>query len=689
MKLNELKGVSDKRLQALNQYGIHSPEDLINFFPRRLIDRSRVSPIAVLSGFGDAVTVIGNVISIEVVGYRNKKRLEVTIEDDSGRLKGVWFKGVSYFQKFFKKGQLVAFYGTVKQYGRYLTIAHPDTEKLSDSSDIHKVANIVPVYPGSTFFKKTYITSPLIQGWIKQILQSTRIKEFLPSYLLQKYHLPDRDSAYKMIHTPTDTKNFYAALYRFKFEELFLFQLSMAKLKQRIKLRHTGIIFEQLGEYTHRFFNEVIPFTLTEGQKQSLSAIKKDVRSGKQMNRLIQGDVGAGKTVVAIGAMLMALDNGYQASFMAPTEILAEQHYRTLNEYLKPLNINVRLLTGNQKTTLRRDILTDIQSGGCQIVVGTHAIIQKEVQFAKLGLAVIDEQHRFGVLQRANLLEKGDYPHILVMSATPIPRSLAMTLYGDLDVSLIKGLPAGRKPIKTAVRGEKSREKVYRFLQEILADGGQAYIVYPLVEESEALDLKDATMGYEHIQKRFPGYSVGLLHGRMKSEDKDEVMRAFINNDLQILVSTTVIEVGVDVPNASVMIIEHAERFGLSQLHQLRGRIGRGPRQSFCILMTDVKQSKEAKIRLKTMAESNDGFKIAEVDLKLRGPGDFLGTKQSGLPDFNVADILQDQELLIKAKDEATTLIKKDPDLEQPDQEALRRVFVPYFKEKARFYNIT
>lgn len=689
MKLNELKGVSDKRLQALNQYGIHSPEDLINFFPRRLIDRSRVSPIAVLSGSGDAVTVIGNVISIEVVGYRNKKRLEVTIEDDSGRLKGVWFKGVSYFQKFFKKGQLVAFYGTVKQYGRYLTIAHPDTEKLSDSSDIHKVANIVPVYPGSTFFKKTYITSPLIQGWIKQILQSTRIKEFLPSYLLQKYHLPDRDSAYKMIHTPTDTKNFYAALYRFKFEELFLFQLSMAKLKQRIKLRHTGIIFEQLGEYTHRFFNEVIPFTLTEGQKQSLSAIKKDVRSGKQMNRLIQGDVGAGKTVVAIGAMLMALDNGYQASFMAPTEILAEQHYRTLNEYLKPLNINVRLLTGNQKTTLRRDILTDIQSGGCQIVVGTHAIIQKEVQFAKLGLAVIDEQHRFGVLQRANLLEKGDYPHILVMSATPIPRSLAMTLYGDLDVSLIKGLPAGRKPIKTAVRGEKSREKVYRFLQEILADGGQAYIVYPLVEESEALDLKDATMGYEHIQKRFPGYSVGLLHGRMKSEDKDEVMRAFINNDLQILVSTTVIEVGVDVPNASVMIIEHAERFGLSQLHQLRGRIGRGPRQSFCILMTDVKQSKEAKIRLKTMAESNDGFKIAEVDLKLRGPGDFLGTKQSGLPDFNVADILQDQELLIKAKDEATTLIKKDPDLEQPDQEALRRVFVPYFKEKARFYNIT
>jgi ATP-dependent DNA helicase RecG len=689
VKLTQLKGLSDKRLKALNQYGIHTPGDLINFFPRRLIDRSKMAPIASLAGFGDAVTVVGKVIAINMVRYRNKKRLEVTIEDDTGQLKGVWFKGTSYFQKFFKEGQLVAFYGTVKQYGRHLTIAHPDTEKLSDSSDINKVATIVPVYPSTNFFKKTYITSTLIQNWIRQILHTTHLPEFLPEELLKKYHLPNRDTAYRLIHNPEDTKSYYAALYRLKFEELFLFQLSMAKLKQRIKSRHSGIVLDHLGEYTHRFFNEVMPFTLTEGQKNSLSAIKRDLRSGQQMNRLIQGDVGAGKTIVAIGAMLMALDNGYQASFMAPTEILAEQHYRTLNEYLAPLDINVRLLTGNQKTTLRRDILTDIQSGNCQIVVGTHAIIQKEVQFAKLGLAVIDEQHRFGVLQRADLLEKGNYPHILVMSATPIPRSLAMTLYGDLDVSLIKGLPAGRKPIKTAVRGEKSRKKVYKFLEEVLTEGGQAYIVYPLVEESEALDLKDATMGYEHIQQRFPGYSVGLLHGRMKSEEKDEVMRSFINNELQILVSTTVIEVGVDVPNASVMIIEHAERFGLSQLHQLRGRIGRGSRQSFCILMADVKQSKEAKIRLKTMAESNDGFKIAEVDLKLRGPGDFLGTKQSGLPDFKIADILQDQELLIKAKDEATELIKKDPDLELSAHKALRDVFFPYFKEKARFYNIT
>ena len=689
MNLEQLKGVSKKRLQALNQYGIHSPTDLLHLFPNRLIDRTRVLPIARLQGTGDEATVIGKVSDISIIGYKNKKRLEVTIQDDTGRLKGVWFSGISYFQKVFKKGQLIAFFGAVKQYGRNLTIAHPNYEKLSDTSDVRQVANILPVYPSTNFFKRTYITSTIIQNWNREILKTLKIREFMPEILLKKHGLPKRHEAFRMIHLPEKTSHYYTALRRFKFEELFLFQLSMAKLKQHIKSQNTGLVFNQIGKFTQTFFNDILPFTLTEGQIHSLSAIKQDLRSGKQMNRLIQGDVGAGKTVVAIGAMLMALDNGYQASFMAPTEILAEQHYRTLNEYLSPLDINIRLLTGNQKASLRRDILTDIQSGGCQIVVGTHAIIQKEVNFAKLGLAVIDEQHRFGVLQRADLLEKGEHPHVLVMSATPIPRSLAMTLYGDLDVSFIKGLPKGRKPIKTAVRGEKSREKVYDFLKTTLGDGGQAYIVYPLVEESEALDLKDATMGYELIQQRFPEYSVGLLHGRMKNDEKDEIMRAFINNDIKILVSTTVIEVGVDVPNASVMIIEHAERFGLSQLHQLRGRIGRGSRQSYCILMADVKQSKEAKIRLKTMAETNDGFKIAEVDLKLRGPGDFLGTKQSGLPDFKVADILKDQELLALAKNEATELIKKDPELKEPGHQSLKEVFIPYFKEKSHFYNLT
>ena len=386
--------------------------------------------------------------------------------------------------------------------------------------------------------------------------------------------------------------------------------------------------------------------------------------------------------------MLMALDNGFQAAFVAPTEILADQHFRTLSNHLKELDINIRLLVGGQKAALRRDVLTDIEGGTCQIVVGTHAVIQKEIKFHKLGLAVIDEQHRFGVKQRAELLNKGEHPHILVMSATPIPRSLAMTVYADLDISIIKGLPAGRKPIRTAIRSQKKRDDVFSFVRSEIENGGQVYVIYPLIEESEALDLKDATAGFEKIQARFPEFKVGLLHGRMKSEEKDAVMKAFIKNELQILVSTTVIEVGVDVPNASIMIIEHAERFGLSQLHQLRGRIGRGERQSYCIMMPDVKVSKAGAFRLKTMEETNDGFKIAEADLKLRGPGDFLGTKQSGLPDFKVADIVEDQFILAQAKEKAREVIEKDAELTQSDHQSLKKVFEPYFKEKAAFYGM-
>lgn len=646
-------------------------------------------PINRLAGRGEEVTVIGVVTNINQTGFGKKSRLEVIISDDTGVLKGVWFKGVSYYKKVFKTGQLVAFFGNIKRYGRFLTIAHPDVEKLADESDIDRVAALVPIYPSSNFFKKTYITSTLLNKWIKIALEDEYSEDFLPGYLRNELQLPERNIAYRMVHAPESKSEFLRGLKRFKFEELFLFQLSMAKLKHRVKERHSGIMMEQMGDYTHRFFNEILPFELTDGQKNALTSIKRDLRSGIQMNRLIQGDVGAGKTVVAIGAILMTLDNGYQTAFMAPTEILAEQHYRTLNEYLKPMGINIRLLVGSQSTSLRRDILTDIQAGTCQIVIGTHAIIQKEVHFGKLGMVVIDEQHRFGVLQRAELLEKGDHPHILVMSATPIPRSLALTLYGDLDVSIIRGLPHGRKPIKTAVRGESKRESVYSFIEDVLKDGGQIYIVYPLVEESEALDLKDATMGFEHIKARFPNTPVGLLHGRMKSDEKDEVMRSFIKNELKILVSTTVIEVGVDVPNASVMIVEHAERFGLSQLHQLRGRIGRGSRQSYCILMTDVKKSKEGKIRLDTMEKTNDGFQIAEVDLKLRGPGDFLGTKQSGIPDFKFADILEDQEILEMAKEKAVLLINDDPEFEKAEHKKLKETFGPYFRDKARFYSMT
>ena len=567
-------------------------------------------------------------------------------------------------------------------------MAHPEVDKLAEEEDLEAFSKIVPIYPGNKELSQARITSVLIRKWIQAILSRTTLNEFLPETMLKLMDYPIRKDAFQMIHFPDTHSDHKKALDRFKFEELFMFELSMEKIHHTIKERERGHMFNNLGNYTSKYFNDLLPFELTEGQKSALSDIKNDVSSGRQMNRLIQGDVGAGKTIVAIGALLMALDNGFQAAFIAPTEILTEQHFRTLSSQLNGLDINIRLLVGGQKTALRRDVLTDIEGGGCQIVVGTHAVIQKEVKFNKLGLAVIDEQHRFGVKQRAELLNKGEHPHILVMSATPIPRSLAMTVYADLDISIIKGLPSGRKPVKTAIRGEKKREDVYSFVKSEVASGGQVYVIYPLIEESEVLDLKDATAGYENLRERFPEFNVGLLHGRMTSDEKDETMKAFIANKIHILVSTTVIEVGVDVPNASVMIIEHAERFGLSQLHQLRGRIGRGERQSYCILMPDVKVSKSGAFRLKTMEKTNDGFKISEADLKLRGPGDFMGTKQSGLPDFKVADIVEDQFILAQAKEKARELIERDPELTHPDHQSLKSVFDPYFEEKASFYGM-
>lgn len=688
MKLVDLPNLSTKRLNALSHAGIESIGDLLNFFPRRYLDRTTVMPIKALLSRDEKVTVVGTVKKINQAGYGRKKRLEVIIQDDSASMKGVWFKGASYMKKYFKEGELVAFFGKAKQYGQSISMAHPDVDKLGDADDVQDIARIMPIYPGNKFFSNTYINSKLISRWMEVALRNTQPPEFLPEAILDEHQFPERLEAYRMIHFPESDQEHKKALERFKFEELFLFQLSMSRIKKSIKKDNTGAIFEKTDNYTKSFFKEHIPFELTDGQKQSLSDIKKDVRSGRQMNRLLQGDVGSGKTVVAIGAILMALDNGYQTAFMAPTEILAEQHYRTLQTFLEPLEINVRLLVGNQKTALRTDILTDIAGGRCQVVVGTHAIIQENVRFHNLGLAVIDEQHRFGVQQRAEILQKGSHPHVLVMSATPIPRSLAMTVYSDLDLSIIKELPGGRKPIKTAVRPQSKHKDIYKFVDDELANGGQAYVVYPLVEESEKVDLKDATAGFEKLKSQFPNFNVGLLHGRMKSNEKDDVMRAFINNDIQVLVSTTVIEVGVDVRNASIMLVEHAERFGLSQLHQLRGRIGRGTRQSYCILIYGQKVSKEARYRLRKMSETTDGFKIAEADLRLRGPGDFLGTKQSGLPEFKVADIVEDQWLLEKAKSEAWALYDNDPNLNQPQHKRLRKVFVPYFKERARFYGM-
>tara|TARA_R100000908_G_scaffold59704_1_gene36330 strand:+ start:3300 stop:5369 length:2070 start_codon:yes stop_codon:yes gene_type:complete len=688
LNLTDLANLSTKRLEALQSEGVHSAEDLLNFFPRRYLDRSNTQKMKVLPGSGEEVTVAGEVVSVNMVGYGNKKRLEVTLNDGTGTVKGVWFRGAGYFSKFFKKGETVAFFGQAKRYGKNISIAHPEVDKISSAGDLDDFSRIVPIYPGSKALSKARINSSMISSWMKEILSSEQINEFLPGKLLSEMKFPERMQAYRMIHFPESHNQHKNALNRFKYEELFLFELSMEKINFTVKERANGHVFKEIGNYTSRYFNELLPFELTGGQKSALAEVKQDVRSGKQMNRLVQGDVGAGKTIVAIGAMLMALDNGFQAAFLAPTEILAEQHYRTLSEHLKELNVNVRLLIGSQKKALRTDILTDVEGGNAQIVVGTHAIIQEQVRFHNLGLAVIDEQHRFGVKQRADLLNKGSHPHMLVMSATPIPRSLAMTVYADLDVSVIKDLPAGRKLIRTAIRSQKKREDVMNFVRQEVEDGGQIYVVYPLVEESEALDLKDATAGFEKLKQRFPEFKIGLLHGRMKTEEKETVMRKFIDHDIHILVSTTVIEVGVDVANASIMVIEHAERFGLSQLHQLRGRIGRGERQSYCILMPDVKVSKSGAFRLKTMEETNDGFRIAEADLKLRGPGDFLGTKQSGLPDFKFADIVEDQFLLAQAKEKAKSILEADPELQSPDHQNLARVFAPYFEEKVQFYGM-
>ncbi len=692
MNLSKLTGLSSIKLDALAKEGIHHAQDLLFFFPRRYLDRSNVQKIGQLRGLGEEVTVAGTITHIGEQGFKAKKRLEIVVKDETGGIKAVWFKGAYYMKKRFTVGQKIALFGTVKQFGRHLSMAHPETDDLSKESDLADFSTIVAIYPSGQHFHKARVYNSNIQQWMAQLLNhpslSRLIPEFLPEYIRIQYGFPNRTEAIRAIHLPSSHDSHEQALRRFKFEEFFLFQLSMERIHSERLAAKAGPCLTKNTPNTRHYFEHILPFELTSGQKTALRDIQDDVRSGRQMNRLLQGDVGAGKTVVAMGALLMAVDNGFQGALVAPTEILAEQHYTTLKDAFSKLDISIRLLVGGQKVGLRRDVLTDIEGGGCDIVIGTHAVIQKEVRFHNLGMVVIDEQHRFGVQQRAALLQKANNPHMLVMSATPIPRSLAMSLYADLDISLIKGLPEGRKTIRTAIRSEKKRTDVYRFVEQEIKDGGQVYIIFPLIEESEALDLKDATAGYEKICEHFPSARVALLHGRIPSEEKDATMQSFAKGEIDILVSTTVIEVGVNVPNASVMIIEHAERFGLSQLHQLRGRIGRGSRQSYCILMPDHAVSESGAVRLKTMERTTDGFEIAEVDLKLRGPGDFLGTKQSGLPDFRFADIIQDQDLLEVAKKQARELMEKDFLLSKKEHLELKHFFESYHREKQQSYGL-
>lgn len=692
MKISKLKGISSNKLNALAKEGIHDAQDLLFFFPRRYLDRTNVQKIGQLQGINEEVTLVGTISQISEKGFKAKKRLEIVVKDETGGIKAVWFKGAYYMKKRFTVGQKIALFGTVKQFGRHLSMAHPETDDMRKESDLADFSTIVAIYPSGQHFHKARVYNSNIQQWIAQLLNHPSLRylipEFLPEYIRSSYGFPNRTEAIRAIHNPNSHNSYKQALKRFKFEEFFLFQLSMERIHSERLAAKAGPSLTRNTPNTRHYFAHILPFNLTPGQKKALIDIQDDVRSGRQMNRLIQGDVGAGKTAVAMGALLMAVDNGFQGALVAPTEILAEQHYATLKEAFSRLDLSIRLLVGGQKVGLRRDVLTDIEGGDCDIVIGTHAVIQKEVRFHNLGMVVIDEQHRFGVQQRAALLHKANNPHMLVMSATPIPRSLAMSLYADLDISLIKGLPEGRKTIRTAIRSEKKRTDVYHFVEQEIKKGGQIYIIYPLIEESEALDLKDATAGYKKICERFPSVRVALLHGRIPSEEKDAIMQSFAKGEIDILVSTTVIEVGVNVPNASVMIIEHAERFGLSQLHQLRGRIGRGTRQSYCILMPDQAVSKSGAVRLKTMERTTDGFEIAEVDLKLRGPGDFLGTKQSGLPDFRFGDIIQDQDLLELAKKQARELMEQDFLLSKQEHLELKNFFESYHREKKLFYGL-
>lgn len=692
--ISYLKGVGPSRADLLkSELDIRTFGDLVNFFPNRYIDRSQFMKISQLQQNSSEIQILGKITELRTVQQPKGSRLVATFADETGTMELVWFRGVKWIKESIKTNTPYVIFGKTNYFKGLFSMPHPEMELLAEYNKSLRTA-MQPVYPSTEKLVNKGVTNRVISKMIQSLFEELNgnFKETLSADVIERLKLISKNEALLNIHFPRNQELLTKAQNRLKFEEFFFIQLQLLRKKLIRKSKFKGYPFLKVGDYFNNFYNNNLPFELTNAQKRVLKEIRKDMGSNAQMNRLLQGDVGSGKTIVALLTILIALDNGFQAAFMAPTEILANQHYNALTNLLKGMNVNIKLLTGSVKAKERKVIHQQLESGELHILIGTHALIEDKVKFHNLGLAIIDEQHRFGVEQRSKMWKKNLLPpHVLVMTATPIPRTLAMSLYGDLDISVIDELPPNRKEVVTAHRYDANRLSVFKFLKEEISKGRQVYVVYPLINESEAMDYKDLMDGYESIVREFPRpqYQISIVHGQMKAEDKAYEMQRFQKGETQIMVATTVIEVGVDIPNSSVMVIESAERFGLSQLHQLRGRVGRGAEQSYCILMSSFKLSADAKVRLKTMVDTSDGFKIAEVDLKLRGPGNLMGTQQSGILNLKIADLVKDAEVLKTARMMAMELLDKDPDLNAPENRFIRVAYQELSKDSTIWANIS
>ncbi len=684
-KIEYLKGVGPKRAELLNkELGIFTFQDLLDYFPFRYIDRSQIHKVRQICDDSVYYQLVGTVSNMQCIGAPRLTRITATFTDDTGSIELVWFKGLKWIKNRFQPGKKYLIFGKASVFNNRFNFTHPDVEDYNPD-DVLVGEALQGVYNTTEKMKNAGLGTKQFAKIIKTcVLQVwNMIPEVLPQSLILHDKLLPRKEAYYKIHLPSNSTDIQRATTRLKYEEHFFFQLRLLIHKKDRQINTKSVVFQQVGDYFNTFYNEHLPFPLTNAQKRVIKEIRADLKSGHQMNRLLQGDVGSGKTIVALMIMLLALDNGYQAALMAPTEILATQHLETLRAQLKGMDVHFALLTGSTKQSERKQILADLASGDLQIIIGTHALIEDTVVFKNLGLCIIDEQHRFGVAQRASFWEKTAFPpHTLVMTATPIPRTLAMTQYGDLDVSKIDELPPGRKPVKTVHVFQEQRLAIIGFMKKQIAEGHQIYVVYPLIKESEKMDLINLQEGYEAMLRDFPepDYHISVVHGQMKAEDKDWEMQRFVRGETHIMIATTVIEVGVNVPNASVMIIENANRFGLSQLHQLRGRVGRGAEQSYCVLITDHKITGEGKKRMETMVRTNDGFEIAEADLQLRGPGETQGTRQSGMIEMKIGDFQYDEPIIRHTRRMANLLLDNDPTLSKPEHYATKQYFTQQFE---------